>query len=59
MKNLFLQDAKREVPSRPDDGDEVERDGEQPTVVVLREGDLGQDEYEAMCRKSSVLHVQS
>ena len=28
-----------------DEGKEVERDDELPTVVVLREGDIGEDEY--------------
>jgi hypothetical protein len=38
------------VPPRPpgsteDDGEEVEREDELPTVVVLREGDLGEQEF--------------
>lgn len=54
---LFVE-AKREVPVRPEkDGDEVDRDDEHPTVVVLREGDVGQEEYEQLRKQSSVFPV--
>lgn len=41
-------DAKRPVPPPPggqDDGEEVEREDELPTVVVLRQGDVGKEEF--------------
>lgn len=41
-------EAKRPLPSTTPSGpdpDEVEREDEMPTVVVLREGDVGEHEY--------------
>lgn len=38
-------EAKKAVPTPPDDSGEIERDDELPTVVVLRQGDLSQDEF--------------
>ena len=42
-------DAKRPVPAPPpggdEDGDGVEREDELPTVVVLRQGDVGEEEF--------------
>lgn len=44
-----MLDDKRERKSVPEEGDgaEVEREDEQPTVVVLKPGDIGPEEYEA------------
>ncbi|XP_033625746.1 uncharacterized protein KIAA1143 homolog [Asterias rubens] len=39
-------DTKREVPSFDEDDDRPEEDDEKPTVVVLREGDLTQEEVD-------------
>ena len=48
-----MVDAKKEVPKPPtDDGSEVEREDEQPTVVVLREGDIGEEEFQKFRQKT-------
>ncbi len=39
---------------REDDGEDVDRDDEQPTVVVLKEGDMEQEEYQQLRKQSSV-----
>lgn len=57
---MIFVEAKREreVPKPPQgDDEEVDRDDEQPTVVVLREGDLGQEEYALLRTQSSVFPV--
>ena len=39
-------EAKRALPpSAAQDGEEVERDDELPTVVVLRQGDISQEDF--------------
>lgn len=46
LSSCMLSDAKRPVPPLPaDDGDDVEREDELPTVVVLRQGDIGREEF--------------
>ena len=44
----LLEDKKeRKGVPEEDDGAEVEREDEQPTVVILKPGDIGPEEYEA------------
>lgn len=56
-----ILDSKREVPKPPtDDGSEVEREDEQPTVVVLKGDDISEEEYQQYrerMKQSETLYV--
>ena len=47
-------DTKREVTQPVPEG-EVDRDDERPTVVVLREGDVGEEEYHQYLQQQTEL----
>ena len=53
MFQFLVSDTKREAPHPPQSpqGEEEEREDELPTVVVLREGDISQHEYEEFRKK--------
>lgn len=50
--SIFAEDKRERLKTeleraKEDDGDEVEREDEQPTVVVLKAGDIGPEEFQA------------
>ena len=45
-------DTKREVAQKPEEKEREDREDEQPTVVVLREGDVNEEEYQRFLQQT-------
>ena len=45
-------DTKREVAQKPQEKEREDREDEQPTVVVLREGDVSEEEYQRFLQQT-------